>query len=142
MMECPISPDRPLLTICIGSNCFRCSTCNELVFSVRDPFDATSVFPAFSNANSEFRSIPDDILLHKIVDQSPIEDPPRNMIIEFADGASVLLIQADSANVQYTKGRRIARDKPASALKHDLLHAYLPVELMERIRSATITDSA
>jgi len=136
MIECPICPDRPPAKIDVGTNCFQCSTCDELIFAVRNPFDTTSVFPAFSNASSQFRSIPNDALLHMIVDQSPVDDSPRNMLIELADGATIIMIQVDSGNFRYSKNIRTSLNKTANALKHDVLYTQLPVELMERIRTA------
>jgi len=112
------------------------------MFAIRNPFDETSAFPAFSNTNSEFRSVPDDILLHKIIDQSPVDDIARNMIIEFAGGTAVMIIQANPRSFQYTKDIRKSLNKTASALSRDLLHAYLPIELMEQIRTATNAGNA
>jgi hypothetical protein len=101
-----------------------------------NPFDATSQYAAISNVAGQICDIPDDILLHKILDQSPIADPPRNMIIEFDDGASAIIVQPLSDKSNYTKRTRKSLDKTAFVLNHNLLHVCLPVELMDKIRTS------
>lgn len=107
---------------------------------IRNPVESTLEYAAISNATGRLRSIPNDILLHKIVDQSPISDVPRNMIIEFDDGASVIIIQAMSEKTKYSKRTRKSLNKAAFALKRNLLHAYLPVELIDQIRNLPDTE--
>ena len=137
MIGCPVCPEHPAATINVGSNCFRCSTCNELVFAIKNPFDTTSQYAAISNAAGQLNDIPDDILLQNIVDQSPIADPPRNMIIEFDDGASAIIIQPLSDKSEYTTRTRKSLDKTAFVLNRNLLHVCLPVELMDKIRTSS-----
>ena len=141
MIGCPVCPDHPIATTNVGSNCFRCTACNELVFAIKNPDDANSQYAAISNAAGQLRDIPDDILLHKIVDQSPIADPPRNMIIEFDDGASAIIIQPLSDKSKYTKRTRKSLDKTAFVLNRNLLHANLPIELMNQIRNSSDGDN-
>lgn len=137
MIDCPVCPGRPAAKISVGSNCFRCDVCDELVFAINNPFNGDLRYAAISNVASLLRAIPDDILLQKIVDQSPISDPPNNMIIEFDGGASALIIQPLSEKNRYTKRTRKSLNKTAFVLKHNLLHVYLPVELIERIRTSS-----
>ncbi len=103
----------------------------------QEPFDATSQYAAITNIGGQLRDILDDILLHKIVDQSPIADPPRNMIIEFDEGASAIIIQPLSDKSKYTKRARESLDKTAFVLNHNLLHVCLPVELIVQIRTSS-----
>jgi len=112
------------------------------VIAVRDPFDPNAVYAAISNAGGEFQAVPDDLLLRQVVDQSPLDQPPRNMIIEFDEGASAILIQPASATSKRTRPSRKSLDKPASALKRKVLHTYLPAELMDRIRMVSKGDNA
>ena len=108
---------------------------------VKNPFDADGEYAGISNASGQLREIPDDLLLHRIVDQSPLADPPRNMIIEFNDGASAVVIQASSDDPQYNRRTRGQLNKTAMALNRDVLHACLPVELMDRIRTQSDGDN-
>lgn len=136
MIGCPVCQNEPATTNNVGSNCFRCDTCNELVFAIKNPVDPSIQYAAISNAAGQIHDVPDDILRHNIVDQSPISDAPRNMIIEFDDGASVIIIQPLSDKSKYTKRTRKSLDKTAFALKRNLLYANLPVELMDQIRNS------
>lgn len=136
MIACPVCPDHPVAATPVGSNCFRCSSCQDLVFVVKDPFEPNREFAAVSNTKTELREIPDDILTQIIVDQSPTTEPPRNMMIEFDDGASIIMIQRTSDDSKYGKRCRKSFDKTAFVFKRNFLHVFLPVELMEQIRAA------
>ena len=135
MVSCPVCLDHVAATAEDGSNCFRCAACNELVFAIKTPNDPSLPYAAISNASGQLRDIPDDILLHTIVDQSPIADPPRNMTIEFDDGTSVIIINPLSDKTNYTKQTRKSLDKTASALNRNVLHVNLPIDLMDEIRN-------
>ena len=136
MIRCPVCQNEPIATINVGSNCFRCDACNDLVFAIKNPVDPSVQYAAIANAAGQLHDVPDDILRHNIVDLSPISDAPRNMIIEFDDGASVIIIQPLSDKSKYTKRTRKSLDKTALALKRNLLYANLPVELMDQIRNS------
>lgn len=93
------------------------------------------VYAAISNASSKVHSIPDDILLQRIIDQSLPTETPRNIIIEFDSGASALIIQPATRKSKYTNRTRKSLDKTTFALKRNVLLATLPIELMEQIRN-------
>ena len=135
MIACPVCPDHSDAKVQPGSNCFRCPSCEELVFAVKNPFNPAMVYAAISNASSKVHSIPDDILLQRIIDQSLPTETPRNIIIEFDSGASALIIQPATRKSKYTNRTRKSLDKTTFALKRNVLLATLPIELMEQIRN-------
>lgn len=140
MIGCPVCSDRSIAKTNVGKNCFRCSTCRELVFIVKNPFDTASQFAAISHVAGQVCDLPDDILLHKIESQSPIDEIPQHMILEFDGGASAILIQPMSEGTEYTEQTRKHLGQTAYALKRSLLHVYLPLELMDKIRTASDDD--
>jgi len=136
MISCPVCRSSLSETNEPGTNCFRCDTCDELVFAICLPNNPNLQYAAVSNFGSQIRNVPGDILLYTIVDQSPITDPPRNIIIEFGDGASLLIIQPLTDEMTYPIGTRKSLVKTASALKHNVLFVRLPIELMAQIRNS------
>lgn len=62
------------------------------------------------------------------------------MILEFDGGASAILIQPMSEGTEYTEQTRKHLGQTAYALKRSLLHVYLPLELMDKIRTASDDD--
>ena len=102
------------------------------MFVIRDPFDSRASFPAIAEAAVDTLRVPDDVLLGEIVDQSPIWDTPRNMIIEFNGGNACVIVQADTRS---TRATRRSLEKTAAILNRHVLSVYVPVELMTRIRA-------
>ena len=112
-----------------GQNSVTCVTCDRPVYIVRDPRDMTIGYGAISN--STLLDVPDDVLVHPIVDQSPIDASPRNMIIEFADGNACVIARCSNPS----RTTRKSLEKTAFVLNRSVLDARLPVELMAYIRS-------
>jgi hypothetical protein len=114
----------------IDSNVIVCPTCNRMVYIIRDPRDASEFYPGISN--SDDLSLPDCVLSGRIVEQSPTDEPPRNMIIDVDGGLACLLVQCKNP----VRPRRRALEKTASALRRDVVAVWLPSELMSHIRSS------
>jgi hypothetical protein len=102
---------------------------------VKNPFDPTVEYAGISSASGMLRWVPDDVLAHRIVDQSPPGDPPRHLIIEFDGGAAALVAQSITGGSRYTSRTRKKLDKMAIALQREVLFVRLPSELMEQLRS-------
>ena len=103
------------------------------VFGLRNPFSSDEVYPAICNAAADLIDVPDDMLLGTVIDQSPVDDSPRNMILEV--GPVALILQLDSGNQQFAAQTRKSLNKTAAALQRDVLFACLPAELLDQIRA-------
>ena len=113
----------------IADNTATCAMCDRPVYIVRDPRDCSSIYPAISN--SDVLDVPDDVLTYTIIGQSPRDQPPRNMILEFPDGKACLIAQCSNP----TQIKRKSLDKTACAVNRTVIFVRLPVELMSYIRS-------
>ncbi len=114
----------------IDSNAILCPTCNRIVYIIRDPRDASKFYAGISN--SDDLALPDCALTGRILDQSPTDETPRNMIIDIAGGLACLMVQCRKP----MHPRRIAVKKTAAALQRDVVAVWLPSELMAYIRSS------
>jgi hypothetical protein len=82
-------------------------------------------------SNSDNLVVPNNVLSCVIVDQSPTNEPPRNMIIEFIEGNACLIAQCSNS----IRPTRKSLNKTASAVKRDVIAVQLPIELMSHIRA-------
>lgn len=114
----------------VDSNAITCPTCNRIVYLVRDPRDPFKFYAGISN--SDELVVPNCVLSGRILEQSPTNEPPRNMIIDVDGGLACLLVQCKNP----VRPRRRALEKTASALRRDVVAVWLPSELMSHIRSS------
>ena len=137
MIECPVCPDKPLATASVAKNCYRCGQCGELVFSVRNPYDPESAYPAIANLDCPTFDLPDDVMRGRILDQSSLAEPPRVFMLDIADGTAVLLLSPYAGLTRKHEPSRKSLAKPAAALRNHVLYSVVPSEVIDRVRKET-----
>ena len=115
-------------------NCYRCQTCNVFVYAICDPDDYTIWYPALSNDNEKPVNVPNNVLLSTIIDQSPIKDPPRILMLEFNGKSACLYAGPSSDSDKFSKRWCRKAEKTAFIFERQMFLTKLPLELMDRVR--------